>query len=67
MADFSFGRVIKKTEFKLMYNKDSLQYHGIEIIEFRNLCVENKGFTFGYPLSAYPLTAVGGGQYSCTI
>ena len=24
-----------------MYNKDSLQYHGIEIIEFRNLCVEN--------------------------
>jgi hypothetical protein len=33
-----------------MYNKDSLQYHGIENIEFRNLCVKNKGFTFGYPL-----------------
>ena len=28
-----------------MYNKDSLQYHGIEIIEFRNLCVENKSFS----------------------
>ena len=36
---------------QLMYNEDSLQYHGIENIEFRNLCVKNKGFTFGYPLS----------------
>ena len=35
--------------YLLFCNTDALQYHGIEKIEIRKLCVKNKGFTFGYP------------------